>query len=433
MTEFGQIYFFLGSIFGYLSAKIEVLYFLTTPLIPEFKFKHTEIPMRKVTTLFFSVSIGMLLASCGNNDAAKKAAAAAAAGPQAYPVFTVNTQNTTLDSDYPATIEGIQNIDIRPKVDGFIQKILVDEGAVVKKGQLLFTINAPQYEQQVRTARAAISSAEADVNAAQLTVNKTKPLVEKDIISKYDLDAAQLTLQSRKAALAQAKAELVNAQVNLGYTSITSPVDGVVGSIPFRNGSLVSSSSTQPLTTVSNTSKVYAYFSLNEKQLLDFSSTYKGNTLAQQMKNIPAVSLVLADGTIYAQNGKIESINGQINTSTGSASLRATFPNPVFLLKNGASASVRIPQHVENAILVPQKSTIDLQGKKFVYILGDSAKVINTQIEVMELAKGNFYVVTKGLKSGDKVILEGFQSLKDGTKIKPEVKNTDSVYAEIKK
>lgn len=379
------------------------------------------------------MSIGMLLASCGNNDEAKKAAAAAAAGPQAYPVFTVNTQNTTLDSDYPATIEGIQNIDIRPKVDGFIEKIFVDEGAVVKKGQLLFTINAPQYEQQVRTAKAAISSAEADVNAAQLTVNKTKPLVDKDIISKYDLDAAQLTLQSRKAALAQAKAELVNAKVNLGYTSITSPVDGVVGSIPFRNGSLVSSSSAQPLTTVSNTSKVYAYFSLNEKQLLDFASTYKGKTLAEQMKNIPPVSLVLADGSIYAQNGKIESINGQINTNTGSASLRATFPNPVFLLKNGASASVRIPQHVENAILIPQKSTIDLQGKKFVYILGDSAKVVNTQIEVMELAKGNFYVVTKGLKTGDKVILEGFQSLKDGTKIKPEEKAADSVYAEIKK
>ncbi|TFB33151.1 MULTISPECIES: efflux RND transporter periplasmic adaptor subunit [Pedobacter] len=389
--------------------------------------------MRKVTTLFFSMSMGMLLASCGNNDAAKKAAAAAAAGPQAYPVFTVNTQNTTLDSDYPATIEGIQNIDIRPKVDGFIEKIFVDEGAVVKKGQLLFTINAPQYEQQVRTARAAISSAEADVNAAQLTVNKTRPLVEKDIISKYDLDAAQLTLQSRKAALAQAKAELVNAQVNLGYTSVKSPVDGVVGSIPFRNGSLVSSTSTQPLTTVSNTSKVYAYFSLNEKQLLDFSKTYKGNTLAQQMKNIPAVSLVLADGTVYAQNGKIESINGQINTSTGSASLRATFPNPTSLLKNGASASVRIPQHIENAILIPQKSTIDLQGKKFVYVLGDSAKTINTEIEIMDLAKGKFYVVTKGLKAGDKVVLEGFQSLKDGTKIKPEEKSADSVYADIKK
>ncbi|MDQ1140421.1 MAG: efflux RND transporter periplasmic adaptor subunit [Pedobacter agri] len=389
--------------------------------------------MRKVTTLFFSMSLAMLLASCGNNDEQKKAAAAAAAGPQAYPVFTVNAQTTELNSDYPATIEGIQNIDIRPKIDGFIQKILVDEGQVVKKGQLLFTIMAPQYEQEVRTARAAISSAEADVNAAQLQVNKTKPLVEKDIISKYDLDAAQLTLQSRKAALAQARATLVNAQVNLGYTSITSPVDGVVGSIPFRNGSLVSSSSTEPLTTVSNTSKVYAYFSLNEKQLLDFSKTYKGNTLAQQMKNIPAVSLVLADGNVYAQNGKIESINGQINTATGSASLRATFPNPISLLKSGASASVRIPQKVENAILVPQKSTIDLQGKKFVYVLGDSSKIISTEIQIMDLAKDKFYVVTKGLKAGDKIVLEGFQSLKDGAKIKPEEQSADSVYADIKK
>jgi len=389
--------------------------------------------MRKVTTLFFSISIAMVLASCGGNDDAKKAAAAAAAGPQAYPVFTVNAQTTELNSDYPATIEGIQNIDIRPKVDGFIQKILVDEGTVVKKGQLLFTIMAPQYEQEVRTARAAISSAEADVNAAQLQVNKTKPLVEKDIISKYDLDAAQLTLQSRKAALAQARATLANAQVNLGYTSITSPVDGIVGSIPFRTGSLVSSSSTEPLTTVSNTSKVYAYFSLNEKQLLDFSTTYKGNTLSQQMKNIPAVSLVLADGTVYAQNGKIESINSQINTNTGSASLRATFPNPIALLKSGGSASVRIPQKVENAIMVPQKSTIDLQGKKFVYVLGDSSKVISTEIQIMDLAKDKFFVVTKGLKAGDKIVLEGFQSLKDGVKIKPEEKSTDSVYAELKK
>ncbi len=389
--------------------------------------------MKKVTTLFFSVSIGMLLASCGQSDEEKKAAAAAAAGPQAYPVFTVNAQDTELGSLYPATIEGIQNIDIRPKVDGFIKKIFVDEGSVVKKGQLLFTIMAPQYEQEVRMARATISSAEAEVNAAQLQVNKTTPLVEKDIISKYDLDAAQLTLQSRKASLSQAKASLANAQVNLSYTSITSPVDGVVGSIPFRTGSLVSSSSTLPLTTVSNTSKVYAYFSLNEKQLLDFSNKYKGNTLAKQMLNIPDVSLILADGTTYVQNGKIESINGQINTSTGSASLRATFPNPTYILKSGGSATVRVPQRINNAILVPQKSTIDLQGKKFVYVLGDSSKVISTEIEIMELAKDKFYVVTKGIKAGDKIVLEGFQSLKNGVKIKPEVKSSESVYADIKK
>ncbi len=392
-----------------------------------------KIHMKTTIQLSFILFLGSILASCGGKDEKAAAAAAAASAPQPYPVFAVSSQSTTLDSDYPATIQGIQNVDIRPKVDGFMDRILVDEGAVVKKGQLLFTINAPQYEQLVRTASAVISSAEADVNAAQLQVNKTKPLVDKDIISKFELDAAQLTLQSKKAALAQAKAALVNAQVNLGYTKITSPVDGVVGSIPFKTGSLVSATTAQPLTTVSNTSKVYAYFSLNEKQLLDFSSTYQGKTLAQQMKNIPPVSLILADGNIYAENGKIESINGQINTATGSASLRATFPNANSLLKNGSSASVRIPQNVNNVVLIPQKSTMDLQGKKFVYVLGDSSKVITTPVEIMEIAKGKFYVVTKGLKAGDNVVLEGFQSLKDNTKIKPVKLNADSVYAEIKK
>jgi membrane fusion protein (multidrug efflux system) len=389
--------------------------------------------MKKTLKLAFLFVSSILVACNSGKDEKAAQAAAAAAAPQPYPVFAVSTLSTTLETDYPATIEGIQDIDIRPKVDGFIERIYVDEGAVVRKGQLLFKINAPQYEQQVRTANAAISSAEANVSAAQLQVNKTRPLVEKDIISKYDLEAAILTLQSRKAALAQAKAELSNARVNLGYTSITSPADGIVGSIPFKTGSLVSGNSAQPLTTVSNISKVYAYFSLNEKQLLDFSTTYAGKTLAAQMKNIPAVSLVLADGNVYAQNGKIESINSQINTNTGSASLRATFPNPTALLKSGASASVRIPQHVNDVILIPQKSTTDLQGKKFVYVLGDSAKVVNTPIEIMQITKGKFYVVTKGLKAGDKVVLEGFQSLKDGTKIKPQDLNADSVYAEIKK
>ncbi|MES2830140.1 MAG: efflux RND transporter periplasmic adaptor subunit [Bacteroidota bacterium] len=384
----------------------------------------------KTPLAHFLLPLFAILSSCGNG-LDKKPASVTDQIP-GYPVVALQAQSTSLETDYPATLEGIQNIDIRPKVDGFIEKIYVDEGTTVKKGQLLFTISAPQYEQLVRTANASISSAEADVNAAQLQVNKTKPLVEKDIISKYDLEAAQLTLQSRKAALAQARAELANARVNLGYTKIASPVDGVIGSIPYKTGSLVSGSSAQPLTTVSNISKVYAYFSMNEKQLLDFSRNYKGSNLAAQMNNIPAVSLVLSDGSTYAGNGKIESINGLINTSTGSASLRATFSNPVMLLRSGASASVRIPQYLEDVLLIPQKSTVDLQGKKFVYVLGDSSKVINTEVEVMAIPKGNFYVVTKGLKSGDKIVLEGFQSLKDGTKIKPEIKSSDSVFADLK-
>ena len=385
--------------------------------------------MKTTIRLALFLFLGTILVSCGGKDQK----AGQATGPQLYPVFTVSSQSTNLDTDYPATIQGIQNIDIRPKIDGFIENIYVDEGAIVKKGQLLFTINAPQYEQAVRTASAAISSAEADVNAAKLQVDKTKPLVDKDIISKYELESAQLILQSKKAMLAQTKAALVNARVNLGYTRVTSPVDGVIGTLPYKPGSLVNGNSPLPLTTISNTSKVYAYFSLNEKQLLSFATTYQGKTLAEQMKNIPPVSLILADGNIYPKTGKIESINGQINTNTGSASLRATFPNTNALLKNGASALVRIPQYINDLILIPQKSTTDLQGKKFVYVLGDSAKVISTLIEVMEVAKGKFYVVTKGLKAGDKIVLEGFQSLKDQVIIKPQELNADSVYAEIKK
>jgi membrane fusion protein (multidrug efflux system) len=384
----------------------------------------------KTPLQFLLIPLFSLLISCGGRDDNKTPPAADQI--QSYPVVALPSQSTTLETDYPATLEGIQNVDVRPKVDGFIEQIYVDEGATVKKGQLLFRINAPQYEQLVRTANASISSAEADVNAAQLQVNKTKPLVEKDIISKYDLDAAQLTLQSRRAALAQARAELSNAKVNLSYTRITSPVDGVIGSIPFKTGSLVNGSSAQPLTTVSNISKVYAYFSMNEKQLLDFSRNYKGKTLAEQMKNIPAVSLVLSDGTTYAQNGKIESINGLINTNTGSASLRATFSNPIGLLRSGASASVRIPQYLNDVILIPQKSTIDLQGKKFVYVSDDKGFVKNVEVQIMDIPKGNFYVVTKGLKVGDKIVLEGFQSLKDGAQIKPDTKDTDSVFADLK-
>ncbi|MET4081199.1 membrane fusion protein (multidrug efflux system) [Pedobacter sp. UYP30] len=387
--------------------------------------------MKQKYALLMLLTAGTLVSACGNKDKSAGGKPGAPTGPQAYPVIQIEPQSTTLNSDYPATIEGIQDIEIRPKVDGFIENIYVDEGSVVKKGQLLFRIKAPQYEQEVRTAAASISSAEADVNTAKLQVNKTKPLVDKDIISKYELDAAQLTLQSKQAALSQAKAALANAKVNLGYTNITSPVAGIVGSIPFKTGSLVSSSSAQPLTTVSNTAKVYAYFSLNEKQLLDFSKTYKGNTLKEQMKNIPPVSLVLADGSVFDKQGHIESINSQLNTSTGSASLRATFSNPTALLKSGGSALVRIPTKIDSALLIPQKSTVDLQGKKFVYVLGDSAKVISTEIEIMDLTKGKFYVVTKGLKPGQKIVVEGFQGLKDGTKIKPQEKSADSVYKEI--
>ena len=377
-----------------------------------------------------AASLSVFLFSCGSkgSDANYPGAQQIAA----YKVLTLQPRSATLNADYPASIQGLQNIEIRPKVDGFVQNIYVDEGSIVKKGQLLFKIKAPQYEQDVRTAEAGIETAQADVSAANLQVAKVKPLVEKDIISKYELEADQYTLHSKQAALAQAKAALANARVNLGYTTIVSPVDGVIGSLPFKLGSLVTSTTTDPLTTVYNTATVYAYFAMNEKQLLDFSRDSTNTTIRTKLNNIPPVTLVLSDGTVYEHKGKVETINGLINTNTGSANFRAAFANPKGLLRSGGSATVRIPTIVKNSILVPQNVTYELQDKRFVYLLDDKNKVKNVAITVMDNTAGQFFVVTDGLHAGDKVIIESATNLADGTEIKPNEVTGASVYKDLK-
>lgn len=384
-------------------------------------------------------SIILLLTSCGGNKDQKPGAApGGAAGAQAnqvkdYPVLTVATRTTTLFSDYPATVQGQQNIEIRPKIDGYIQTIYVDEGATVRRGQPLFRISAPQYEQQVRTAQADIKIAQANVNAAQMQVNKVRPLVEKNIISRYELESAEYTMQARQAELAQARATLANARTNLGYTSITSPVNGVVGTIPYKIGSLVSSNTVQPLTTVSNIGNIYAYFSINEKQALDFAHASPGTTLKQRLERIPPVTLMLSTGSEFPQKGRIETASGLINTETGSVSVRATFPNPGNIVRSGSSGVVRIPRTVDSAILIPQKATFEIQGKKFVYVVESTGTVRSAEIKVMETGNGQYFVVLEGVKPGEKVVLEGVASLKEGAPIKPREINADSVYQALLK
>ena len=379
----------------------------------------------------------LLLTSCGGKD--EKAAGGAPGGAAAanvvkdYPVLTVTPQTTTLFSDYPATVQGQQNIEIRPKIDGYIQTIYVDEGATVRKGQQLFRISAPQYEQEVRTAQANIKIAQADVNAAQMQVNKVRPLVEKNIISAFELESAQYTLQSRQAALAQARATLANARINLGYTSVTSPVNGVVGTIPYKIGSLVSGNTTQPLTTVSNIGNIYAYFSINEKDALEFSKNTPGATQEKRLKTIPPVSLILSNGAEFPQKGRVETSSGLINTETGSLSVRATFPNPGNIIRSGASGLVRIPRTVPNAVLIPQKATYEIQGKKFVYVVESTGTVRSSEVKIMASASGEYFVVEQGVKQGDKIVLEGVASLKEGTQIKERPVNSDSVYQQILK
>jgi len=372
-----------------------------------------------------------ILASCGNSQ--KQGGGAPGQEAVDYKVVTLQPRQATLNVDYPASIQGQQNIEIRPKVDGFVEKIFVDEGAIVKKGQLLFKINAPQYEQEVRTAEAGIKTAEADLSMAKMQVNKVKPLVEKDIISHYELEAAEYTQQSKAAALAQARASLVNAKVNLGYTTITSPVNGVIGSLPYKLGSLVTSTTTDPLTTVYNTANVYVYFALNEKQLLDFSKDSTGTTsLKSKISKLPNVSLILPDGSMYEHPGHVETVNGLINTATGSANVRADFPNPRGMIRSGSSASVRIPNTIKSGLLVPQSSTYELQDKRFVYLVDKQNKIKNVAIQVMDNTAGQFYVVTEGLHAGDKIVLESANNLRDGTPIKPISVSDGSVYGSLK-
>ncbi|SMD01012.1 efflux RND transporter periplasmic adaptor subunit [Pedobacter africanus] len=359
-------------------------------------------------------SLLFLLQACGPEQPAAQQEAI-----QEYPVTTIESQEATINTEYPATIQGQQNIEIRPKVDGFVAQIFVDEGAAVKKGQLLFKINAPQYEQEVRTATAAIKNAEAEVNTAKMQVEKTLPLVKEGIVSDYELKSANFNLHAKEAALAQAKASLANARTNLGYTSISSPADGVVGSIPYKTGSLVSSSSAMPLTTVSNISHVFAYFSFNEKQFLDFTDSFAGKSMNDKLKHFPAVTLLLANGAEYELKGRMESVGGLINTETGAVNLRAGFPNPEGQIRSGASATIRIPVKVKDAVLIPASATYEMQEKLMAVVVGKDGAAKVTEIEVMDLPSGQNYVVKKGLKAGDQVVTEGMGGLTDGTKIKP--------------
>lgn len=334
-----------------------------------------------------------------------------------FAVVTLQPTDVELKSSYPATVRGKQDVEIRPQVAGFITKLCVDEGATVRKGQPLFIIDQVQYEAAVKQAEAGVKVAEASVATEELTYKNKIELHKKKIISDYELQSAQNTLASKKASLAQAEAQLVNARQNLSYTVVSSPSDGIVGSIPYRIGSLVSASIATPLTTVSQYSEMYAYFSLTEKELLNLIRKDAGEK--KMIESFPTVELQLADGSLYDQNGKVETISGVIDPTTGSVTLRAAFPNPNHLLRSGGTGSVLIPYKMGEAIVVPQKATYEVQDKKFVYVLQPDNTIKNTEIQIFNVDNGSDYVVMSGLKSGDKIVVENVSTLKDGQAIEP--------------
>ena len=357
-------------------------------------------------------SLTALLAfSCGNSQQGGMPALSLA-------VMTVEPTSQELNSAYPATIKGQQDIEIRARVSGYITKLCVDEGAVVHKGQPLFLIDAVPYQKAVQAAEAAVEVAKANVATTQLTVDSKTELHAQNIISDYDLQTAKNSLASAKAALAQAEAQLASARNDLSYTTITSPSDGVVGTIPFRVGSLVGTTTQEPLTVVSDINKMFVYFSMNEKQLLALTRQ-KDGSVNSMIGAMPEVQLQLADGTMYPAKGKIETLSGVIDLSTGAVQMRATFPNAQRLLRSGGTGTVLIPSVLDSALLIPQSTTYEVQDKKFVYVLGDSSKVKNTEITVFPLDNGKQYVVTSGLKPGEQVVVEGVATLRDGMPIQP--------------
>ena len=342
-----------------------------------------------------------------------------AKGPMAFPVQSAVKNNVSVYTEYAANIEGEQNIEIRAKVDGFIDKIYIDEGSEVKKGQLLFKLSAETLNQQVNVANANIEVAKAQVVSAQVEVDKVKPLVEKNIISSVQLKTAESNLNAANAQLISAEAQYQNAKENLAYTIIKSPVDGIVGSLPYKVGSLVGRSEPKPLTTVSSINNVYAYFNLNEKQLLQFNRGLNGSSVADKIKELPDVELILADGTTYDQKGRIETINGMVNPRTGSISYRAIFPNPSNLLRSGISGTVKFPSNQNEVILVPQKATYELQGKKFVFLVNSENKVEAKEIIISESLKKDF-IVRNGLNEGEIFVVDGLIKLREGMQIIPQ-------------
>ncbi|WP_029906933.1 efflux RND transporter periplasmic adaptor subunit [Prevotella sp. 10(H)] len=349
-----------------------------------------------------------LFISCGN----KQEAAQAEVAP--YPTVVLEEQNTELLSIYPVSIKGQEDIEIRPRIDGFIDAIYIDEGSVVKKGQALFKINSPQAEQALTTAEASVKSAQARVNTAKTNVSRIKPLAERGIVGNVQLETAEDSYESAIADLEQAQAMLKNAKATISWTNVTAPVDGFVGAIPFRQGSLVNSSNI--LTTVANTGNVFAYFSLNEKELRAFMNDLEGSTQAEKIKNIPEVTLTLADGTVYPEKGKIGTITGVLNITTGSATFRGEFPNQHGELKSGTSGTISIPRKLEKVFVIPQKATFPQQDKILVYaVQGDS--VMQRVITAVSTPDGKSYAVTDGLKAGDRIVMDGIATLSNGKKI----------------
>jgi len=332
-----------------------------------------------------------------------------------YKKMTVELSNQTLETAYSATMTGKEIVEVRPQVSGLVTKILIKEGDKVKKGQPLFIIDQVPYQAAVNTAEATLESAKAAEATAQLNYDSRKQLRDQQVISDFDLQTAYQSLVSAKARVSETKAQLTNARNSLSYTVVKSPLTGVAGMIPYHVGALVSSSIEVPLVKVSDDEEMLVYFSLSEREITDL--TMRNGSMENYVDQMPTVKLRMTNGAEYDQEGKVDAVSGLVDEKTGAVSLRATFPNPQHLLRNGGSATVILRNQRENVIVIPQSATLELQNKVFVYRIVDGKAKI-TPVEVNKLNNGKEYVVESGLKPGEVIIAEGAGLVRDGEEVK---------------
>lgn len=390
--------------------------------------------IRNITIISFTTT---LLAACGDKTPPP-------AQIRPFPTVAAESKTVTGFQAFPTSIQGIVNNDVRAKIQGYIKEVLVDEGQYVQQGQTLFRLETNTLSESANAAKSGISAAksnvaaaQAAVEAAQVEVTKLEPLVQKNIISAVQLETAkanllraQSQLQQAKAGEHQASANYKSVAANVDYAVIKAPISGIVGKINFRTGSLVGPSDPTPITTISDTRKLYAYFSMNEAAYLDFLTEVPGKNITEKVKNLPLVDLVLANGSNYSEKGKIEAITGQIDPKTGTVQFRASFQNADGLLSNGNSGTIRLPKQYNDAIIIPESSTFEQQGLVYVYkVVNDTAK--STVVTVLDRVD-NLAVIGKGLQQGDIIIANGVGKLKNNTPVKPTLITIDSVNASLK-
>jgi membrane fusion protein (multidrug efflux system) len=388
-------------------------------------------PTHSRTKLIIMKSILIAIIAIALFSCSSQPQTAQAPPPPTLPVANIVAGTQTTYQEYPASIEGTVNVEVRPQVSGTLDKVFVDEGAFVSAGQPIFKINEQPYRAALNNALANLHASEAALINTQLEIDKLTPLVANKVVSDYQLKTAKAANQVAKANIESAKANVATAQINVGYTLIKAPVSGYIGRLVKKQGSLVTPQDIEALTQLSDVHDVHVYFALGEKDFVAFKDQYPGATLKDKLNHLPSVSLLLADGSEYSKQGKIDVIDGQFDKTTGAITVRASFSNPQGLLRSGNTGKVRLSLQHTDALIVPESATVEMQDKVFVFAVADSNKVKKVPITIVGKSGAN-YLVKDGIKVGDQIVLSGMDKLQEGTVIKPE-KTADKVAAVVQK